>query len=137
MLAPRHQRPSRRLARSSRGQSLVEFALVVPILIILVFGIIDFGFGLYSWITVTNAAREGARLGSVQGTEAEVIARVRDRASSLDQSDLTVTVTNAQGTPGDPIRVEVDYTYDLITPLGEILRIPSLDMSSMSEMRLE
>lgn len=137
MPAPRHQRPVRLLARSSRGQSLVELALVTPILIILVFGIIDFGVGLYSWITLTNAAREGARLGSLQGTEAEVVALVRDRAANLDQSDLTVAVTNAEGDPGEPIRVEANYRYDLLTPLGDILRMPHLDISAAAEMRLQ
>lgn len=127
----------RRLASSSRGQSLVEFAFVVPILIILVFGIIDFGVGLHSWITVTNAAREGARLGAVHGTQAEVITRVHDRASNLDQANLDVVVTNAEGDPGQAVRVQVDYEYDLITPLGSILRTPSLDLSATSEMRIE
>ncbi|MGB2695482.1 MAG: TadE family protein [Dehalococcoidia bacterium] len=127
----------RRLANSNRGQSLVEFAFVVPILFILVFGIIDFGVGLHSWITVTNAAREGARLGAVHGTQAEVIARVHERASNLDQASLDVLVTNAEGDPGQPVRVQVDYEYDLITPLGSILHMPSLDMSAKSEMRIE
>ena len=47
-----------------RGQSLVEFALIVPLFLLLMFAIVDFGMGFYSWITVTNAAREGPRLGA-------------------------------------------------------------------------
>ncbi|MCH8921013.1 MAG: pilus assembly protein, partial [Chloroflexi bacterium] len=46
-----------------KGQSLVEFAMVIPIFLILVFAIVDFGMGFHAWITVTNAAREGARIG--------------------------------------------------------------------------
>ncbi len=59
---------SRRSARHTdrgRGQALVEFALVVPLFLLLVAGMIDFGMGLSSSITVTNAAREGARLGII------------------------------------------------------------------------
>ena len=55
----------RKPGRTERGQSLVEFALVIPVLLILVFGIIDFGMGLRAYITVTQATREGARFGAV------------------------------------------------------------------------
>ncbi len=57
---------SRRNAiRRERAQSLVEFALIVPMLLILVFGIIDFGLGLRAYISIASATREGARFGSV------------------------------------------------------------------------
>lgn len=110
------------------------------IFFILVFGIIDFGLGLHSWITVTNAAREGARLGAVHATEAEIIAETRDAAKNLDPNDLTVTVTNADPTGdhvGEPVTVRVDYTYDLITPLAGLLNLSTINISSTSEMRLE
>ena len=58
------RRHSRRSSRDV-GQSLVEFAMVLPILAILVFGIIDFGMGLRAYITVAQATREGARYASV------------------------------------------------------------------------
>lgn len=59
------------LNRSDRAQSLVEFALIVPILLILVFGIIDFGMGLRAYISLSSATREGARfaiVGNAPGT---------------------------------------------------------------------
>ena len=61
----------RSCVRSDRAQSLVEFALIVPMLLILVFGIIDFGMGLRAYISVTSATREGARfaiVGNAPGT---------------------------------------------------------------------
>ena len=48
-----------------RGQSLAECALLVPIFLILVFAIVDFGMGFHAYITITNSAREGARFGAV------------------------------------------------------------------------
>jgi Flp pilus assembly protein TadG len=134
------RRHRERRARGERGQALVEFAFVAVIFFILVFGIIDFGLGLHSWITVTNAAREGARLGAVHATEAEIIAQARDSAKNLDQTDLDVTVTNADpegDNVGDPVTVQVDYHYDLITPLAGIINLSSIDISSTAEMRLE
>lgn len=50
---------------SKRGQSLVEFALVLPLLVLLLYGLAEFGFLLYAHVQVTNAAREGARAGSL------------------------------------------------------------------------
>ncbi len=135
-----------RKARSEgeKGQSLAEFALLVPIFLILVFAIVDFGMGFHAWITVTNSAREGARLAAVGGDSASVEQRVRDTADTLDQSKLTVTVTNAQGQPGESAVVDVDYQYDLITPLAGLVQFvsgnsigPTLTFSSTADMRIE
>ncbi len=150
------KRPNRLLRRGEKGQSLAEFVLVLPIFLILVFAIIDFGLGFHAWITVTNSAREGARLGAVRApatgacdlnpaTQATNIScRVRETAESLKQANLAVTITNAQGTPGSSVVVKVDYDYQLITPLNNVLGLisggkigPSLKFTSTADMRLE
>jgi Flp pilus assembly protein TadG len=129
--------------KKERGQSMVEFVLVVPIFLVLVFGIVDFGMGIHAWLTVTNASREGARLGSVSGSASEIEARVRATSSQLDQAKLTVVTTNAQGASGESVVVDVDYQYDLITPLSSVLgliggsSVSTLNFSSTTEMRLE
>ena len=126
-----------------KGQNLVEFAMVVPIFLILVFAIVDFGMGFHAWITVTNAAREGARIGAVGADSATIEARVVDTASSLVEEDLNVTVVNAQGTPGEAVSVDVEYDYDLITPLSNVLGLLGGSMGSPitfhseAEMRIE
>lgn len=135
----------RRKKDEGKGQALVEFALIVPIFLILLFAIVDFGMGFYSWITVTNAAREGARLGAVLATQQEIETRVYDSVSLPDEATkMTVTVTNAQGQPGESVVVKVDYDYDLITPLAGLVQFvsgntigPTLTFSSTAEMRLE
>ncbi len=131
--------------RGEKGQALTEFALLIPIFLILLFAIVDFGMGFHSWITVTNSAREGARLGVVQATEADIKDRVRLTANLPDEdTKMTVTVTNAQGQPGESVVVQVDYDYDLITPLAGLVQLvsgnilgPTLTFSSTAEMRLE
>jgi Flp pilus assembly protein TadG len=126
-----------------KGQNLVEFAMVVPIFLILVFAIVDFGMGFHAWITVTNAAREGARIGAVGADQATIEARVEDTASSLTEDDLDITVVNAQGNPGESLTVQVDYEYELITPLSNLLGMfggsigESVTFNATSEMRLE
>ena len=134
-----------RRKNGEKGQALVEFTLLVPVFLLLLFAIIDFGMGFYSWITVTNGAREGARLGAVLATQQQIEDRVYQTVDLPDEgTKMTVTVTNAQGQPGESVTVTVDYDYDLITPLagivsfvsGDVIR-PTLTFSSTAELRLE
>lgn len=154
------RKPVRRAKkRGERGQALAEFALLVPIFLILLFAIVDFGMGFYSWITVTNSAREGARLGAVHppldvasspcfgkvSLEQCIYDRVLDSADLADETTkMTVTITNAQGQSGESVAVKVDYEYDLITPLAGLVQFvsgdvigPTLNLSSTADMRLE
>jgi len=134
-----------RRKNGEKGQALVEFTLLIPVFMLLLFAIIDFGMGFYTWISVTNAAREGARLGVVMATEQQISDRVYQAASLPNEgTQMTVTVTNAQGQPGESVVVKVDYDYDLITPLAGVVSFvsgdiigPTLTFSSTAEMRLE
>ncbi len=138
----------RRREKGEKGQALVEFALLVPIFLILLFAIVDFGMGFYSWITVTNSAREGARIGAVLASENEIRDRVFDTAGLINEgTNMDVFVTNSAdngGLPGESVVVQVDYRYDLITPLASLVAFlsgdiigPQLTLSSTAEMRLE
>jgi Flp pilus assembly protein TadG len=121
----------------------LEFALVVPIFLILVLGIVDFGWALRSWITVTNSAREGARLGAVGATCDDIKQRAVDTSADLlTLSD--VSVVNCQGDPGTEVEVTVTYEYSWITPLVPMVdtflggALPStVNMTSTTDMRLE
>ncbi|MGH9157333.1 MAG: TadE/TadG family type IV pilus assembly protein [Acidimicrobiales bacterium] len=95
--------------RDQRGAAMVEFALVLPLLVMLVFGIIEFGRGYNAKITVTAAAREGARLLALGGTADEVRARVRASAPSLDPSLITFNSFTAPCTTGATVEVQASY----------------------------
>jgi Flp pilus assembly protein TadG len=89
----------------SRGQSLVEFAIVFPFFVLLLAAVIDFGLGLYSYLTIINAAREGSRLGatecSVKTCEADIKQRVHGSAAEggLDVPVGSVGVWCNTGSP--------------------------------------
>lgn len=93
----RHQTAKASLRRGSRnrtrGQSLVEFALVLPIFLVLLSGMVDFGMALYTNITLMNATREGARLGIITPDATSIEERVRSMATGLSQADLSVSTT--------------------------------------------
>ena len=146
------------LRRGIRGQSLVEFSLLVPVMMILVFGIIDFGMGLRSYISLTNATREGARFAAVGNpagayptncdgsTNTTVVGRVCVSIEGLDLgaiSDVGVDYPDGQD-PGNSVVVTADYTYNYITPIGDIVNFfsggafpNSLALSTSTDMRLE
>lgn len=132
--------------RRGRGQSLVEFALVVPVFLLIAFGIFDFGLAFDASLTISNAAREGARSGVTVPNSAAITTRVRDVAGRLNDSNLTVTVSCktaagaacpgglAGATSGTTIVVIVGYTYRMITPIAFGTTIP---ISSTAQMRVE
>jgi len=106
--------------RGEKGQTLVEFALVLPVVVLLVVGMLQFGRLLNIWLIVSNGAREGARHAAVGLTEAEVTQNVRDACPTLDLDSLAITVIGAEGPKGVPVTVAVEYPVD-ITPLFEPL----------------
>lgn len=114
-----------RVRSADRGAAAVEFALVLPLLLLLVFGIIDFGRALNAQVTITQAAREGARL--VALNQPNVVIRTQQAATGL--SGVKVTVVTAcpppppPGTPPPPNTdavVNVSYTFTFVTPVGAI-----------------
>ncbi len=136
--------------RRERGQALVEFALLLPIFLVVLFLILDFGIGISRWVIVTNSTREGARLGAVCGEGSgcdplvDIPIRVASNSSGLlDETDVTVTFVdqdlNGKVDRGEAVVVESDYQYTLITPLQVFLGLAfdSIDFHSCTDMRLE
>lgn len=114
----RHQRPA-----AERGQSLVELAFVLPLLAIILLGAIDFGRVFYSYITITNASREGARYGSANPTDTTGIKnRVIAEATgtvTIDPNRITITCNPSPcGEDSDSItvRVEADFVIIVAAP---------------------
>lgn len=126
------------LSREERGATLVEFALVLPVILLLVFGMIEFGRVLNAQIVIRNAAREGARAGSVGKSAAEIAACVLDMSPTLDGGALSVAVTNAQGATGEAVVVHVAYSVDVVTPLiAAFFSSNPVPLAAESSMRLE
>jgi Flp pilus assembly protein TadG len=89
-------------AKNQRGASAVEFAIILPILVMILFGMFQFGIAYNNWIALTHAAREGARLAAVGNYDEQT---VRDRAPSVDIA--SVDVTGLDGSIGDSVTVNV------------------------------
>ena len=140
--------------RRERGQALVEFAFILPLFLMVLFLVVEFGIGMSRWIVVTNATREAARYAAVQEDSAPIVAdaaaqRARDTSGGLldDPTEATITVNfidgpDSNGTPGDrgdSVVVGASLDYSLLTPLGAFLSLAfdSITISACTDMRLE
>lgn len=108
----RFQRGKQHLLQRSDGVAAVEFALVLPVLLVLVCGIMDFG-NLYAQMNIVNeAAREGARIAAVGGTLQGVQAAVTSFGSNL-----TVSMNPSTPVSGTTVTVTVTSSVQILTPI--------------------
>src|SRR5437763_3966436 len=107
---------------SESGQAAVEFALVLPLLVVFLLGIVEFGIAFSHYLTLTDAARVGARKAitvRIGGTTPDGAKQaVRDAAGGLDQGHLDVNVNDSDWrTAGSQITVTATYPYTINIPL--------------------
>lgn len=128
--------------QNNRGVAAVEFAICLPILILLVCGSIEFGLLFYNQQVITNASREGARAGIVAETvNADIIQIVENYcsgklinlngANELQANAVTVSAPDAQ----NDRTVRVTYDYDFL--FGAILGFTDKTLSAQTIMRME
>ncbi len=121
------------------GQELIEFALVVPLLMLILFGVLDLGRAFYASITIANAAREGARYAMFYPGDTVGIRTATEREAQNSGVDLTdpAKATIDVGCPlgcgrGLPIRVTVTYEFQLI--LTMVIPSGKIDLMQYTEM---
>ncbi|MDH3426072.1 MAG: pilus assembly protein [Acidimicrobiia bacterium] len=107
----RHSKRNR--GGNDRGAAAVEFALILPILVMLVFGTVEFGRAYNANVTLTHAAREGVRILAITQDAAQASTAAVAAATSLDPAQIAVSTTACD--PGQPTQVSLTYpfTYDI------------------------
>lgn len=150
----RSRRRLHRAARSCQGQALVEFALMIPLLFLLIVNVVNFGAFIYAWITIANAARAAADYATLasasvgspaSATTAQITSLITSDTSSLPATasvcvNQNATTSATTGTcsfsiasiPADPeaptyvsLAVDVSYTF---SPLIPLFQFPALDI---------
>ncbi len=114
--------------RSEQGQTMTEFALVLPILLLVVLAITQFGILFNNFVALTDAVRAGARAGAVSRLAADpagtTISKVKAASSDLDTSKLSISVAS-DWLHGDDVTVTATYPYS-ISLLGLVVRAGQL-----------
>ncbi|WP_104105893.1 TadE/TadG family type IV pilus assembly protein [Nocardioides sp. 616] len=141
--------------RGERGSAAVEFALILPIFMIFLFGIIDFGYMINRGSIINNAARDAAREASLNGTKLQVETVAKNGTAQVGSApNVTVSVTcrkppvlpAAVGAPcsaydtdkasGGTATVTIAYTHKMLTPVG-VFFPGGFNLTRTAEMRIE
>jgi Flp pilus assembly protein TadG len=131
------------LRRARRGASAVEFAIVAPIFVLFVFGMIEYGRMVMVQQVLTNATREGARLAVLDGaTRDEILDAVVDYCSSsrvgIDTSNVTLTPNDPDTAEfGDPVTVSIGVPFSDVSWLPSPMYLGATQLNATSVMRKE
>lgn len=135
--------------KSEKGASAVEFAIVLPVLVLLIAGIMEFSILLYDQAVITNASREGARAGIVHSepnplSDAELEAIVNNYCAGHlitfgAAPGATTSVSRAgSGSPGDPLTVSVNYHYNFLVIPNFLSNLAGgIELTGQTVMRME
>ena len=144
-------RQLRSLRRNESGQALVEFALILPLLLVIAFAVLDFGKAYNYWIDSTHLSATGARWAAVNknpGPGATLQDSIRENADTAELRDggtdavpaaMQVCISFPDGTSnvGDPVQVTVSADYNFLNFLQVQTGVTSKTITGSSTMRLE
>jgi len=127
--------------KERRGAAAVEFAVVAPIFLLLVFGMIEYGRMVMVQQVLVNASREGARKAVLDGSTQQDVVDVVDQylnSASIDGATITVTPANPEDAAfGDPVTVTVSVDFDQVSWLPSPMYLGGKTLSATSVMRRE
>lgn len=133
----------RKILKSTRGQSMVEMAIMLPLLLLIFFGIIEFGIMLGSYVLIHDLARDGVRAGVVGASDLAIRTQIKDNAVLLDKNKLdeedaiVIDPDEVDRKVGDSLTVRINYDYDVITPIISKVVGSPVEMSAQYKMRIE
>jgi Flp pilus assembly protein TadG len=115
--------------REQRGQTMVEFTIVLPIFLMLLLGIAQLGIAFNNYLALTDGVRAGARYGAVLRTsgtrDSDTVAKVKQSAANLDQSKINATITSTW-VAGSDLTVCATYPYS-INLIGLVVKSGNLN----------
>lgn len=127
------------ILKEEKGQSLLEFAIILPILLILISGIFDFGRILYAHMHLHLATQETVRIGSLGEGDAAMLQYVQDYVHLADPESLQISISpeEADRKSGQYMQVSIEYPMQLVTPFVSRLFSTPLVIKTDSTIRIE
>lgn len=128
-----------RLKKSERGQSLVEFALILPILLLLMFGIVEFGRIYSTKLMLMHMTREGARLAVVGSSDYDVEEKVKNNSVFLERDKIVINISPLESsrTRGDEVEVYAEYPVHIYAPIISAFTGTEYNAKAKAIMRVE
>lgn len=128
-----------KICRDKRGQALVEFAIILPVLLLILMGIVQFGLVINDYLTISNLSREGAREGIVNTSDYEIDNAVLTRAVNIDTTKMTIGISPSEDsrTTGQTLTVTITYNCSLIVPIISNIFGGQVVLTSQTSMRIE
>lgn len=130
--------------RNEKGQAVVELAITLPILLLILCGIIDYGWIITNQNAIDYSAREGARYAIVHASEANSVDTIKVYTKSLTPAGITegltvkVTFTNSENYRLGDVIVEVDGEVNVLTPISGIFtQGQKINLNSLCRMKVE
>lgn len=129
--------------KDEEGASAVEFAIVLPVLLLLILGIIQFGLIFFNYISITHATREGARWAALGQPDADVKSKVIDSAPGVNIISITINPAGDRSSrQGEPVSVHVESKVTVIAPfiaeaMGLAGSTTEISLENVSTQRIE
>jgi Flp pilus assembly protein TadG len=124
----------RKAAHSGLGQAMIEFAITIPIVLLLFFGLMDFGRAAYTAAVVQWSAQEGARVGTITLDQAAVTAAAQGRMVGLRAEQAVVVFTR---TDASTVTVQVSYPFEFVTPMITAIAGSGVTMQGTASMIMQ
>jgi hypothetical protein len=127
------------MKKNENGQSLVETALLLPILLLLLVGIVDFGRVLYTFSHLHMATQETVRLGGLGKSDSEMIQFAKNYIHIGDSTNLDVTISPSdyERDSGEYVKVTLKYPVTIITPIISNFLPSPFQITADSTIRVE
>ncbi|MEQ6375431.1 pilus assembly protein [Bacillaceae bacterium S4-13-58] len=125
-----------RLKRDQSGQALVEMAIVLPVLLLILAGMLDLGRVIYTYTEMHQVAQETVRVAGLGGTDQEVTTFAKSHAEA-DNLQVTITPDGLTRNSGDYVTVKLDLPFSLMTPIISQLFPSPFSITTESTIRVE
>jgi hypothetical protein len=127
----------KKIHRNGKGQSMVEMAIILPVLLLILFSIFEFGRILGAYMLVHDLARDGVRYGVVGMSDQSIKDHIMEHDSFLSISSDDINITPSIRSLGSALTVGIDYEIEIITPIISSIVPNPINLRAEYVMRVE
>lgn len=127
----------KKIHRNDKGQSMVEMAIILPVLLLILFAIFEFGRILGAYMLIHDLARDGVRYGVVGMSDQSIKDHIMEHDSFLSISSDDINITPSIRSLGSALTVGIDYEIEIITPIISSIVPNPINLRAEYVMRVE